>query len=87
MQIDQIAHAVFNDRQTEKARSHALAGFLLHGDRTRAAHQLLPVIIAEMKRPIYDGVDISGDAATAAAHCLEMEICRAADVLCNGGAL
>ena len=87
MQIDQIAHAVFNDRQTEKARSLALAGFLLHGDRTRAAHQLLPVIIAEMKRPIYDGVDISGDAATAAAHCLEMEICRAADTLCNGGAL
>jgi hypothetical protein len=87
MQIDQIAHAVFNDRQTEKARALALAGFLLHGDRTRAAHQLLFVIIAEMKRPIYDGVDISGDAATAAAELLEMEICRAADVLCNGGAL
>jgi hypothetical protein len=87
MQINQIAHAVFNDRQAEKARSLARAGFLLHGDRTRAAHQLLPVIIAEMKKPIYDGVDISGDAATAAAHCLEMEICRAADTLCNGGAL
>jgi hypothetical protein len=87
MHISQIALSVINNRETEKARALALAGFLLHGDRTRAAHQLLPVIIAEMKRPIYDGVDISGDAATAAAHCLEMEICRAADVLCNGGAL
>lgn len=87
MHISQVALAVSNDRQTEKARSLALAGFLLHGDRTRAAHQLLPVIIAEMKKPIYEGADISGDAATAAAECLEMEICRAADMLCNGGAL
>ena len=38
MHISQIAHAVFNDKKTEKARSLALAGFLLHGDRTRAAH-------------------------------------------------
>jgi hypothetical protein len=87
MQINQIAHAVFNDRQAEKARSLALAGFLLHGDRVRAAHTLLPVIICEMKKPIYKGAHISGDAATAAAELLEMEICRAADVLCNGGAL
>ena len=84
MHISQIALAVINDRQTEKARALALAGFLLHGDRTRAAHQLMPAIIAEMKKPLYEGADIAGDAATAAATCLELIICHAADSLCAG---
>lgn len=81
MHIDQVAHAVFNDRETEGARSLALAEFLSHGDRWRAAHQLMPVIIAEMKKPVYEGVDFSGDAMTAAAVCLDLEICYASAAL------
>lgn len=83
MHISQIAHAVFNDKKTEKARALALAGFLSHGDRARAAHQLMPAIVAEMKKPIYEGADIAGDAATAAATCLDLIICHAVDLLCN----
>jgi hypothetical protein len=42
MHISQIALSVINNRETEKARALALAGFLLHGDRTRAAHNCCP---------------------------------------------
>jgi len=85
MKIEQVAHAVFNDRETEKVRSLALAEFLSHGDRTRAIHKLMPVIVAEIKKPVYEGVDFSGDAMTGAAICFALQLSHAVDLLRGEG--
>ena len=85
MHIDQVAYAVFNDKKTEEARSLALAEILSHGDRTRAIHKLMPVIVAEIKKPVYEGVDFSGDAMTGAAICFALQLSHAVDLLRGEG--
>lgn len=81
MDIQQLALAVVNDRTTEAARSRALEVFIEKGaDHWDAAvHWLLPAVILERRKPIYEGVQFSGSPWQAASAVLEMEIQRAID--------
>jgi hypothetical protein len=81
MQMKQIAAAVFNDQSTEPARAAALRHFIDKGADywDSAVHLLLPTVFAELKKPIYEGVEFDDTAWTAAAEVLEMEIQHAID--------
>lgn len=88
MEMKQIAVAVFNDRTTETARAAALAVFVDKGADywDAAVLQLLPTIFAELRKPIYAGVEFDATAWTAAAEVLEMEVQHAIDAMMEGGA-
>ena len=77
MRMQQIAVAVFNDRATEAARAAALADFVDRGHWDAAVQRLLPAVFAELKKPIYAGVEFDATAWTAAAELLELEIAQA----------
>lgn len=79
MRMQQVAVAVFNDRATETARAAALAAFVAGADWGAAVHRLLPVVFAELKKPIYAGVQFDAPAWSAAAEVLEMEYQHALD--------
>ena len=74
MNAVQIAAAVYNDRTTEPARLAALAAFAAGADWDAAVHTLLPTIITEVKKPIYEGMLVSGLIWSAAAETLEMQL-------------
>jgi hypothetical protein len=74
MKIQQIAAAVFNDRTTETARAAALAAFAAGDTWDGAVHRLLLPVYAELKKPIYEGVQFDGTAWAAAAELLELEV-------------
>jgi hypothetical protein len=81
MEMRQVAVAVFNDRTTEAARAAALAVFVDKGADywDAAVHRLLPVVFAELRKPIYSGAEFDATAWTAAADVLEMELQHAID--------
>lgn len=79
MKMQQIATAILNDRTTETERAKALAFFANGGDMHTAVHMLLPVVFAELKKPIYAGVTFDDTSWTAAAHVLDMDIQSAID--------
>lgn len=76
MNIEQIAQAILNDRATEQTRANAL-DIWIAGRETAAVHKLLPTVFAEMRKPIYDGVEFSDSSWVAAASILNHEIDRA----------
>jgi hypothetical protein len=57
MNARQLAIAAVNDRGTQTARAAALARFLNGADRHIAVSMLMPVVAAEFRKPIYEGVD------------------------------
>lgn len=73
MQIEQIAMAVVNDQATEQARLIALASWIA-GKDDGAVHCLLPTVFAELRKPIYQGIELDGTAWQAAARVLEWQI-------------
>ena len=78
MNAGQIALAIINDRSTTAARQAALAYFVSGADYSQAVHRLLPLVIAEIKKPIYQGMGPFTDMLwPAAAEILEDEIARA----------
>jgi len=77
MKMQQIAVAVFNDRATETARAAALAHFAAGASWDGAVQRLLPAVFAELKKPIYAGVEFDATAWTAAAEVLDLEIAQA----------
>ena len=77
MRMQQVAVAVFNDRTTETARADALAHFAAGASWDGAVQRLLPAVFAELKKPIYAGVEFDATAWTAAAELLELEIAQA----------
>lgn len=79
MKMQQVAVAVFNDRATEPARAEALAHFAAGASWDGAVQRLLPAVFAELKKPIYAGVEFDATAWTAAAEVLEMEAQHAID--------
>jgi hypothetical protein len=81
MEMKQVAAAVFNDRTTESARADALRLFVDKGADywDSAVHLLLPVVFAELRKPLYEGVTFEDTAWTAAAEVLDMEIQHAID--------
>jgi len=74
MKMQQVAAAVFNDRTTETARAAALAAFAAGDTWDGAVHRLLLPVYAELKKPIYEGVQFDATAWTAAAEILGLEI-------------
>jgi hypothetical protein len=74
MHISQLALAVVNDRATETARANALAYFIAGGNWDGAVHQLLPLVIAEVKKPIYEGIPVADMLWPAAAEVLDFEV-------------
>lgn len=74
MRMHQIAVAVFNDRATESARAAALAAFAAGAEWDGAVLRLLPTVFAELKKPIYAGVEFDATAWTAAAEVLDMQL-------------
>jgi hypothetical protein len=76
MDIEQIAQAVLNDSTTEQTRVLAL-DIWIAGHETAAVHKLLPTVFAEMRKPIYEGVEFSDSSWVAAASILNQEIDRA----------
>ena len=81
MEMKQVAAAVFNDQTTEAARANALRLFIDRGADywDSAVHLLLPVVFAELRKPLYEGVTFNDTAWTAAAEVLDMEIQHAID--------
>lgn len=80
MNAEQIAQAVINDRSTTAARQAALDLFISGADYPQAVHRLLPLVISEIKKPIYQGMGPFTDMLwPAAAEILEDEITRARD--------
>ena len=79
MKIEQIAQAVLHDPTTSEARARGLQTFIDKGADhwTAAVHWILPAVYAEMKKPIYEGVQFEGTAWEAAAEILETEIDQA----------
>jgi hypothetical protein len=55
MNASQIAQAVISDRNTETARRAALDHFIQGASWDASVHRLLPVVIAEIKKPHYEG--------------------------------
>lgn len=82
MNMMQVALAVFNDQSTEAARSKALDHFTNGAEWDGAVQTLLPVVFAELKKPIYEGITFDDTAWTAAAHVLDMQVQHAID--CKG---
>ena len=74
MQMKQIALAVFNDQTTQEKQKQAFSYWLNEGHETGALLQLLPIIFAELKKPIYDGVSFDDSPWTAAAELLEFHV-------------
>jgi hypothetical protein len=79
MRMQQVAVAVFNDRTTEPARAAALAAFTAGATWDGAVQRLLPAVFAELRKPIYTGVQFDATAWTAAAELLELELQHAID--------
>jgi hypothetical protein len=79
MRMQQVAVAVFNDRTTEPARAAALAAFTAGATWDGAVQRLLPAVFAELRKPIYTGVQFDDTAWTAAAELLELELQHAID--------
>jgi len=79
MRMQQVAAAVFNDPTTEPARAAALAAFTAGDTWDGAVQRLLPAVFAELRKPIYTGVQFDGSAWTAAAELLELELQHAID--------
>jgi hypothetical protein len=78
MNAIQIALAIINDRSTTAARRAALDHFISGADYHQAVHRLLPLVIAELKKPIYGGMGpFTNMLWAAAAEVLEDEIARA----------
>ena len=86
MKMQQVAVAVFNDRATETARAGALAAFIAGADWGAAVHRLLPVVFAELRKPIYSGVEFDGPPWAAASELLELEYQAALDAKREGAA-
>lgn len=74
MDSRQIAMAVVNDRTTETARADALAYWIAGGNWDGAVHQLLPLVIAEVKKPVYEGIPVADMLWPAAAEVLDFEV-------------
>jgi hypothetical protein len=73
MQIEQVAMAVVNDPDTEQTRLAALATWLAGRD-SAAVHMLLVPVFAELRKPIYEGVQFDGSSWQAAARVLNWHI-------------
>jgi hypothetical protein len=56
MNSHQIATAIFNDHRAQPAIEAAAQHFLGGGTWDASTHRLLPTVIAEIKKPIYDGL-------------------------------
>lgn len=82
MDSRQLAAAVVNDRGTEGARALALARFSSEGTRCpKAIFTLVPVVAAELRKPIYEGFEpYPGMLWEAAALVLDFEIGLAIDL-------
>lgn len=75
MKPSEIAQAVISDRATEAARHLARDAFVQGASWDAAVHRLLPLVIAEIKKPIYQGAGpFSGLLWPAAADVLEFEL-------------
>jgi hypothetical protein len=74
MQMKQIAIAVFNDPSTQVEQKKAYFYWLNEGHRTGALLQLLPVIFAELRKPIYEGASFDSSPWEAAAELLDSHI-------------
>lgn len=70
----QIAMAVVNDRTTAAARADALDAWIKGSTWEGAVHQLLPLVIAEVKKPLYEGIPVAEMLWPAAADVLEFEM-------------
>lgn len=80
MNSNQLAQAIINDRSTAAARQSALDCFIGGEDYPHTVHRLLPLVIAEIKKPIYEGMGPFADMLwPAAAAILDDEIARARD--------
>lgn len=80
MDTQQIAQSIINDRSTFLARKSALARFIAGADFESVVHELLPLVIAELRKPIYEGLGPFREQLwPAAAAILDDEIARARD--------
>lgn len=70
----QIAMAVVNDRTTEAARADALDAWIKGSTWEGAVHQLLPLVIAEVKKPLYEGIPVAEMLWPAAAEVMDFEV-------------
>jgi len=71
--MEQVAMAVVNDASTQQARAIALAAWI-SGKDDAAVHCLLPTVFAELRKPIYEGVEFDDTAWTAARMVLDYDI-------------
>lgn len=76
MDHGQLALAVVNDPGTIDARAAARAAFISGSSWESAVHQLLPLVIAEVKKPIYEGIAVYDWLWGAAAEVLQWELDR-----------
>ena len=74
MQMKQVAVAVFNDSTTQEKQKQAFLYWLNEGHETGALLQLLSIIFAELKKPIYEGISFDDSPWSAAAELLEFHI-------------
>ena len=81
MDARQIAMAVVNDRGTEGARAAARAAFLEGQSWDRSVLKLLPIVILEVKRTLYEGMPVAELLWPAASEVLEWELERYAELL------
>jgi hypothetical protein len=84
MDVRQIAMAVVNDRGTEGARAAARAAFLEGRSWDGSVHSLLPTVILEVKKPLYEGIPVAELLWPAAAEVLEWELERYREQLAEG---
>lgn len=73
MEMQQVAMAVVNDRTTEQVRAQALAKWI-EGHDTAAVHMLLPMVFAELRKPLYEGVTFDQGSWAAARAVLDYDI-------------
>jgi len=74
MQMKQIALAIFNDLATQEKQKQAFLYWLNERHETGALLHFLPIVFAELKKPIYEGVSFDDSPWTAAAELLNFHI-------------
>ena len=73
-QVSDATNLILNTRDFCGNEAAAIADYW-----DSAVHRLLPVVFAELRKPLYEGVTFDDTAWTAAAEVLDMEIQHAID--------
>jgi hypothetical protein len=81
MDARQLAMAVVNDRGTLDARANARAAFLAGQSWEGSVHLLLPTVVREVKKPLYEGVPVAALLWAAASEVLDWELDRYQETL------